>query len=107
MQNIIAQFKKVAPFIVTNVKASVTAEMSETEIGQVIHEEIMSFSTKQQQMTTEYFTFDADKRAAFASAMYELIAPLAEAFKDSANPNYAAYVANTGKTGALNFITNA
>lgn len=107
MKNIIEQFKKVAPFIVTNVKARVTAEMSETEIGQVIHEEIMNFFTKQQQMTTEYLTFDADKRAAFASAMYELLAPLAEAFKDAVNPKYAAYVESTGKTGALNFITNA
>lgn len=107
MKNILEQFKKVAPFIVTSVKARITAEMTDEAIMSVIHDEIVAFFNKQQQMTTEYLTFDANERAAFASAMYELLAPMAEVFKEAANPEYAAYVAKTGKTGALNFITNA
>lgn len=39
--------------------------------------------------------------------MYDVLAPLASSFKDMVNPQYAAYVERTGKTGALNFIVNA
>ena len=107
MENILNQFKKVAPFIVANVKAHVTAEMTDAEVMAVIHEEIVAYFNKQQQMTAEYLAFGEDKRATFAGVMYEILAPMAASFKDAVNPKYAAYVAATGKTGALNFITNA
>lgn len=73
----------------------------------VIHEEIVSYFTKQQQMFVEYMTFNEDQRATFAAVMYDVLAPLASSFKDMVNPQYAAYVERTGKTGALNFIVNA
>lgn len=107
METILNQFKKVAPFIVATVKARVTAEMTDAEIMVVIHSEIVSYFSKQQQMATEYLAFDEDKRATFAAVMYDIIAPMASSFKGAINPKYAAYVAATGKTGALNFITHA
>ena len=103
----IEQFKKVAPVIVENVKARVTNGMAEEEIMHVIHDEILSFFVKQQQMTIEYVTFNEDQRTNFAALMYKLLEPLAGAFKGTVNPKYAAYVAATGKTGARNFIVNA
>lgn len=107
MENILNQFKKVAPFIVEGVKARVTAEMTDAEVMVVIHEEIMTFFQKQQQMTNEYLAFDEDKRSTFAAVMYEILTPMAASFKGGINPKYAAYVEKTGKTGAFNFITNA
>ncbi|CUW11478.1 Uncharacterised protein [Serratia grimesii] len=103
----IAQFKKVAPAIVGNVKTRITNDMAAEKIMQVIQDEILSFFTKQQQMTVEYVTFNEDQRANFAALMYTLLEPLAGAFKGTVNPKYAAYVAATGKTGARNFIVNA
>lgn len=103
----INEFKKIAPAIVESVKTRITSEMNDEQIMMVIHEEIVAYFTKQQQMFVEYMTFNEDKRAAFAAVMYEVIAPLAESFKNSVNPVYDAYVKRTGKTGALNFITNA
>lgn len=107
MEKILNQFKKVAPFIVESVKARVTAEMIDAEVMLIIHEEIMTFFQKQQQMTNEYLTFDEDKRATFAAVMYEILAPMAASFKGGVNQKYAEYVEKTGKTGALNFIINA
>mgnify|MGYP000117019656 CR=1 FL=1 len=107
MENIMNQFKKVAPLIVDGVKARVTAEMTDAEIMLIIHEEIVTFFQKQQQMTNEYLAFDEDKRATFAAVMYEILAPMAASFKGGINPKYAEYVEKTGKTGALNFIINA
>lgn len=103
----INEFKKVAPAIVESVKVRVTADMTEQQIMMVIHEEIVSYFTKQQQMFVEYMTFNEDQRATFAAVMYDVMAPLASSFKDMVNPKYAAYVERTGKTGALNFIVNA
>lgn len=103
----IAQFKKLAAAIVVNVKTRVTNEMSVDEIMHTIHEEILSFFVKQQQMAIEYVTFNEDQRANFAELMYSLLEPLAGAFKGMENPKYAAYVAATGKTGARNFMVNA
>ncbi|EPC5388246.1 hypothetical protein AB6864_24650 [Serratia proteamaculans] len=103
----IEQFKKIAPAIVENVKARVTSEMAVDEIMHAIHEEILSFFVKQQQMALEYVTFNEDQRANFAALMYSLLEPLAGAFKGIVNPKYAAYVAATGKTGARNFMVNA
>lgn len=103
----IEQFKKVAPAIVGNVKTRITNDMAAEKIMQVIHDEILSFFAKQQQMTVEYVTFNEDQRANFAALMYTLLEPLAGAFKGTVNPKYAAYVAATGKTGARNFIVNA
>lgn len=107
MQNIINQFKKIAPYIVSNVKARVTVEMTDAEIIAVIHEEIQAYFAKQQDMAAQHMAFNDDQRATFASAMYDLLAPLAEAFKDAVNPKYKEYVAASGKTGALNYITKA
>lgn len=103
----INEFKKIAPAIVENVKVRITAEMTEEQIMMVIHEEIISYFTKQQQMFVEYMTFNEDQRATFAAVMYDVLAPLAASFKGSVNPLYDAYVKRTGKTGALNFIINA
>lgn len=103
----INEFKKIAPAIVENVKVRITAEMNEEQIMMVIHEEIISYFTKQQQMFVEYMTFNEDQRATFAAVMYDVLAPLAASFKGSVNPLYDAYVKRTGKTGALNFIINA
>lgn len=103
----INEFKKIAPAIVENVKLRITADMTEQQIMMVIHEEIVSYFTKQQQMFVEYMTFNEDQRATFAAVMYDVLSPLASSFKDMVNPQYAAYVERTGKTGALNFIVNA
>ncbi|MBH2810135.1 hypothetical protein I5L21_06030 [Serratia liquefaciens] len=103
----IEQFKKIAPAIVENVKARVTSEMATDEMMQAIHEEILSFFVKHQQMTAEYVTFNEYQRATFAALMYTMLEPLAGAFKGVVNPKYATYVASTGKTGALNFMVNA
>lgn len=107
MENILNQFKKVAPFIVEKVKARATAEMADAEVMVVIHEEIVTYFQKQQQMATEYLSFDEDKRATFAAVMYEILAPMASSFKGGINPKYAEYVEKTGKTGAFNFITHS
>lgn len=107
MENILNQFKKVAPFIAEGVKARVTAEMTDAEVMVVTHEEIMTFFQKQQQMTNEYLAFDEDKRSTFAAAMYETLTPMADSFKGGINQKYAEYVEKTGKTGAFNFIINA
>lgn len=53
----INEFKKIAPAIVESVKVRVTADMTEQQIMMVIHEEIVSYFTKQQQMFVEYMTF--------------------------------------------------
>ncbi len=103
----IEQFKKIAPAIVENVKARVTSEMESDEIIQAIHEEILSFFIKQQRMTVEYMAFNEEQREEFSSQMYTLLEPLAGKFKGKENPKYSAYVACTGKTGALNFMVNA
>lgn len=107
MQDIMNQFKKIAPFIVSAVKSRITPQMTDAEILEVVHAEILSFFAKGQQMTAEVLTFNADQRAIFAAVMYELLKPLADQMQQSLNPNYEAYVQRTGKTGALNFITNA
>lgn len=103
----IEQFKKIAPAIVENVKARVTSGMASDEIAQAIHEEILSFFVKQQQMAVEYMTFNEGQRTNFTELMYTLLEPLAGAFKGKENPKYTAYVAATGKTGSLNFMVNA
>lgn len=107
MEKVIIQFKKFAGFITENVKSRITSEMTNEEAMTVIHEEIISYFNKQQQMTHEYISFGQDARSAFASAMYDLLQPLAAAFKPGSNPLYAEYVKASGKTGALNFITKA
>lgn len=103
----IEQFKKIAPAIVENVKARVTSAMESDEIMQAIHEEILNFFVKQQQMAVEYMAFTEGQRTQFSALMYTLLEPLAGAFKGKENPKYSAYVAATGKTGALNFMVNA
>ncbi|AYH09391.1 hypothetical protein C5E24_06650 [Pectobacterium parmentieri] len=107
MEKVIMQFKKVAGFIAGNVKSRTTPEMTDEELMTVIHEEIIAFFNKQRQMTLEYLSFSQEARASFASAMYDLIAPLAAAIEPTTNPVYAEYVKSSGRTGALNFITNA
>ncbi|MEI7411694.1 hypothetical protein [Pectobacterium aroidearum] len=107
MEKVIMQFKKVAGFIAGNVKSRTTPEMTDEEVMAVIHEEIVAYFNKQRQMTLEYISFGKDARAAFASAMYDLIKPLTAGIETSVNPLYAEYVKSSGKTGALNYITKA
>lgn len=103
----INEFKKIAPYIVENARAVVTAEMSDEEVMKVIHAEIIAFFEKQQNMFTQYLTFTDEQRYAFAEIMYSSIAPLAKEMKKTLNPLYVEYVERTGKTGARNFIANA
>ena len=56
----INEFKKIAPAIVESVKARVTNEMTDEEVMAVIHEEIVSYFDKQQQMMVEYLTFNQE-----------------------------------------------
>lgn len=107
MENIMNEFKKLAPFITENVKSRISNEMTDKQVMNIIHEEIIAYFNKQQQMTMEYLAFNEDKRISFAAVMYEILAPLASVFKDAVNPKYAEYVESTGKSGALNFITGA
>ncbi len=103
----INEFKKIAPYIVENVKALVTPDMSDDEVMKLIHAQIIAFFEKQQNMFTQYLTFTDMQRLSFAEIMYTAIAPLAKEMKQSLNPVYVEYVQRTGKTGAKNFITNA
>lgn len=107
MQNILNQFKAIAPAIAGAVKARITAETTEVEVMEIIHEEILAYFNKHQQMAVQHMTFNDEQRATFAAVMYDLLKPLASQLVQALNPNYEAYVARTGKTGALNFITNA
>ena len=74
---------------------------------EVIHEEILFFFEKGQQMTIEFLVFTPDQRATFIGLMYEIAKPIADQMEQNLNPNYQAYVQRTGKTGARNFIINA
>lgn len=103
----INEFKKIAPYIVENVKALVSAKMSDEEVMKVIHAQIISFFENQQNMFTQYLNFTDEQRCLFADIMYSVIAPLAKEMKQTLNPVYMEYVERTGKTGAKNFITNA
>lgn len=107
MEELMNQFKKLAPFITSNVKARVTAEMDDSQVMATIHEEIIGFFDKNKAATVEYLTFNEDQRRTFSAVMYELLKPLAEAFKGGVNPKYKEYVEKSGKTGARNFIVNA
>lgn len=107
MKDIMNQFKKIAPYIVESVKVRVTPEMNDAEVMAIVHEEILAYFNKGQQMTAEVLAFNADQRATFAAVMYELLKPMAAAFKDAINPKYEEYVRASGKTGALNYITKA
>lgn len=106
MNELMNQFKAIAPAIVDAVRARVTASSTEADVMNIIHEEIIAFFDKQQRMAVEYLTFDADRRATFGIIMFELLKPLADKMPKSMNPNYQAYVEKTGNEGALNFITN-
>lgn len=101
----INEFKKIAPYIVETVKARVTDTMSDDEVMQIIHAEIVSFFEKQQNMFTQFLTFTSEQRTIFTGIMYDVLAPLAATTKPTINPVYQSYVERTGKTGALNFIT--
>lgn len=103
----INEFKKIAPYIVENVKTRIDDKMGDEEIMKIIHHEIVSFFTKQQNMFVQYLSFNDDQRATFVEIMYSAIAPLAKQIKTNLNPVYSAYVERTGKTGAKNFITDA
>lgn len=103
----INEFKKIAPYIVENVKTIATSDMSDEEVMKVIHAEIISFFEKQQNMFIQYLTFTDDQRRTFVEIMYSAIAPLAKEMQQTLNPLYVEYVERTGKTGAKNFIINA
>jgi len=78
MENIINEFRKIAPYIAANVKAANTESMSDAETMQVIKSEITDYFNKQYQMFMEYLRFDDIQRAAFAEVMYSVLAPLAK-----------------------------
>jgi hypothetical protein len=107
MQNILNQFKAIAPAIAAAVKGRVTDVTTEAEVMEIIHEEILAYFDKHQKMAVQHMTFNDEQRATFAAVMYDLLKPLAANLVQVLNPNYTAYVERTGKTGALNFITNA
>lgn len=106
MQNILNQFKAIAPAIAGAVKARVTDTTTESEVMDIIHEEILAYFTSHQNMAAQHMTFSEPQRTAFAAVMYDLLKPLAAELVQSLNPKYEAYVARTGNTGALNYITN-
>lgn len=103
----INEFKKIAPYIVENVKSLVSAEMSDEEVLELIHGQIINYFEKQQNMFTQYLTFTDEQRSLFSQIMYSAVAPLAKEMKQTLNPVYVEYMERTGKTGAKNFITNA
>ena len=107
MEDIMNQFKKIAPFITASTKARISESMDESQIAEVIHEEILAYFAKQQNMAAQHMQFNSLQRATFAGVMYEMLKPMAEAFKEIVNPLYAEYVSKSGKSGALNYITNA
>ena len=102
----INEFKKIAPYIVESVKVRVTSEMGDEEIMQIIHIEIILFFEKQQNMFVQFLNFTSEQRNVFTGIMYDVLAPLAANMKPVVNPVYQDYVDRTGKTGALNFITD-
>lgn len=107
MQNIMNQFKKIAPYIVKAVKVRVAPGMADTDVMAIIHEEILAYFDKQQKMAVEVLTFTAEQKRVFSGVMYDLLKPLAAEFAKCTNPLYEAYVAESGKTGALNYMTKA
>lgn len=107
MEDILGQFKKVAPFIVSAVKSRISPETPDVRIGEIINEEIVSYFVNTQEMTNQVLSFNEVQSATFAAIMYNLLKPMTEKFKHSVNPLYAEYVKETGKTGALNYITKA
>lgn len=107
MEAILNQFKQVAKYIVIGVKDKVTAAMSESEVMEVIHEEIIAYFTNHSRLTIQHMTLGDNERAKFASVMYELIKPRASRVVAITNPRYEEYVRRSGKTGARNYITNA
>ncbi len=107
MQNIMNQFKKIAPYIVDAVKVRLAPGMTDADVMVIIHEEILAYFDKQQKMAVEALTFTADQKRVFSGVMYDLLKPLAAELAKGSNPLYDAYVAKSGKTGALNYITNA
>jgi hypothetical protein len=104
MENILEQFRKLAPSITKNVKARIIGNESEEEILMIIHQEIIHFFNSCKNMFMQYITFDENQRRDFAEIMYTLLAPMAEGFKDKANSEYVKFQNETGKSGSLNFI---
>lgn len=107
MNALMTEFKKIAPFIVDAVKARVAAGMTDEEVMVIVHEEILAYFEKQKLMSVQHILFSAEQRATFSGIMYDLLKPLAAEFAARSNPLYDEYVAKTGKTGALNYITKA
>ncbi len=107
MKDVISEFRKLAPYIAEKVKSLVTDSMNNESVMKIIHSEIVAYFSKQQLMMLEYLSFTDDQRATFAAAMYDALSPLTEGFEPTTNPLYEAYVSRTGKTGALNYMTNA
>lgn len=104
MQNTMSQFKKIAPYIVDAVKVRVAPGMSNADVVAIIHEEILAFFDKQQKMAVEALSFTTDQKLLFSGVMYDLLKPLATEFAKCTNPLYDSYVAQSGKTGALNYM---
>lgn len=107
MEDIISGFRKVAPYIADRAKRLVSDSMTEADVMAVVHAGIANHFENQQRMMLEYLRFTDDQRAAFAAAMYDALLPSAENVQPALNPLYEAYVLRTGKTGALNYMTNA
>lgn len=107
MNALLNEFKKIAPFIVAAVQARVAAGMTDEEVMVIVHEEILAYFEKQKLMSDQHILFSEAQRAAFSAVMYDLLKPLAAKFAGGTNPLYDAYVAQSGKTGALNYITKS
>ncbi|WP_419963970.1 hypothetical protein [Pantoea vagans] len=78
MENMIIEFRKIAPYIAENVRAVITDHMSNAQIMAVINAEILTFFTKQQVFTERYLAFTPDQRAMFSRVMYSALRSLAK-----------------------------
>ncbi|PIJ42121.1 hypothetical protein [Tatumella sp. OPLPL6] len=103
--DVISEFKKIAPYIAEQVKASLQGSESDEVVMALIHEGIVKFFEKQHQLFIQFLSFNDDQRKEFARYMYDAVKPLADEIKPTINPLYAAYCERTGKIGALNYIT--
>lgn len=104
MEQMLEQFKKIAPYITANVKSRLNGSETEEEVAEVIKQEIVHYFEACQSMFTQYLAFNTDQRRAFAQIMHKLVAPLANNMKTETNPVYLKFTNDTGKAGAFDFI---
>lgn len=78
MENMIIEFREIAPYIAENVRAVITDHMSNAQIMAVINAEILTFFIKQQVFTERYMKLSPDQRALFCGVMYRALRSLAK-----------------------------